>query len=876
MKKITAVFLLLALSQIIYADFNWKAYKTERFTLFYRPGTEQKALRLLESMEKNAPMAEKLTGNTVPNIPVLLEEFGRVNPYGGSANPVYYKISLANNSYEDANGLANVAVHEFVHMLHLTNSSGIPGLITLIAGNIAAPNLLSPGWVTEGITTLSEDKLSPYTGRLNTGYFDAYMAACVADGRFPDILKATYAPNEAPSYMGWYLFGGEFFSYLNDTYGEEKFAQFFNSFGASPASYLSPLIPFAGIDRTFDEIFGKVTTQLWDDWETEQTAKYMDYEIEGTQVTNHGWYSFTPVVYGNKLYYRKSVNEKKGAFKVKAYNEIVEVDIENGMSKTLISTTSSFNVPPYFNGDYIYYGVAQIAPGFGNISQDTFGGDTVIFRKNLVTGKEEEIVKGDIRAFYVDNNVSISIIYAEENNDTPGCRIKKHILSSGAEELLFDTQYNVHSIDGHDGIIYFSGGKENENPDIIAINTGTGEFTKITDTPFQERNVRLYGDKLFFNANYGPFNCIYSYDLKDKKFYRLTRNGTAEAPAYSEKTGEIFYSALNSYGFDIYRKPAVFDKFVLPAEKYTEPYFSGLNVKDVKEAGIGDSFALLIPKIRVPLLYFDSNGSAATGLLLSAEDALGNLSYMAEGIYDWQEQKLGYSINISSKFLAPMNFYYVLSDYDGPEINTGIGYPLYTSLLPGFTSLQAGLSYRLFDYFYRDEFRPYIFAGFSFPNTDIGFTLSAALEPDNEYDALLRTGIYPSLNIRQDLFDGMLSVSADYVYDPDNNADTFAVLRGYSSDMKGNFGTKVSAEYTCVLFEIRKGLWNPNFYLEDAAVTLFADSAFSQYETRASFGAELHLEAFTLFSVRLDIKFMGAYSIDEAVTVGFGISVPGL
>ncbi|HPI03834.1 MAG TPA: hypothetical protein PKZ78_08345, partial [Candidatus Goldiibacteriota bacterium] len=575
MKKIISLFIFILISQFCYADFNWKAYKTERFTLFYRPGTEQKALRLLESMEHNAPMAEKLTGNTVPNIPVLLEEFGRLNPYGGSANPVYYKISLANNAYEDANGLANVAVHEYVHMLHLTNSSGIPGFISMITGNIACPNLVSPGWVTEGITTLSEDKLSKYTGRLNTGYFDAYMAACVADGRFPDILKATYAPNEAPSYMGWYLFGGEFFKYLNDTYGEEKFAQFFDSFGGSPASYLSPLFPFAGIDRTFDEVFGKVTTELWDDWETEQTAKYLDYEIEGEQVTNHGWYSFNPVVYGSKLYYRKSISEKKGAFNIKNYNEIVEVDIENGESKTLISTTSSFNVTPYFNGDYIYYGVVQIAPGFGNISQDTFGGDTVIFRKNLINGREEEILRGDIKAFYVDNNINISIIYAQENNNAAGCEIKRYVLSTGAEELLFNSEYNVNSIDGRDGILYISGGKENENPDIIAINTRSGELIKITNTPFQERNVRIYGDRLFFDANYTGFHAVYCYDINDRLFYQMTENGTAESPAYSEKTGEIFYSALNSYGFDIYRKPAVFNKFTLPADKYTEPYFSG-------------------------------------------------------------------------------------------------------------------------------------------------------------------------------------------------------------------------------------------------------------------------------------------------------------
>ena len=84
---------------------------------------------------------------------------------------------------EDWNSL--VAVHEYTHILQMTNASGVHSLLTSIFGDIMSPNNFVPLWMIEGLAVYSESRLWNYQGRLNDGAYDAYIGARVADGRFP-------------------------------------------------------------------------------------------------------------------------------------------------------------------------------------------------------------------------------------------------------------------------------------------------------------------------------------------------------------------------------------------------------------------------------------------------------------------------------------------------------------------------------------------------------------------------------------------------------------------------------------------------------------------------------------------------------------------
>jgi hypothetical protein len=115
-------------------------------------------------------------------------------------------------------------VHEFTHLAQGTNYSGVPGFLAAIMGNRFSPNLSSPTWITEGITVYSESRLDEHSGRLNGGYYDSLVAAKTAEGDLPSILEANFPHNHYPQNQ-FYVYGGTFFRYLAEEYGEEKIAE---------------------------------------------------------------------------------------------------------------------------------------------------------------------------------------------------------------------------------------------------------------------------------------------------------------------------------------------------------------------------------------------------------------------------------------------------------------------------------------------------------------------------------------------------------------------------------------------------------------------------------------------------------------------------
>ncbi len=187
------------------------------------------------------------------------------------------------------------------------------------------------GWAVEGITVYSESQISKYQGRLNDGYYSAYIAARVKDKRFPSILEAAYPPLEYPYGDGIYNYGGAFFGYLSRAYGEDKFAQFFREYG----SWL-PVFMFGSSAK---QVYGKSFPQLWKEWQEYESSRSKNFHMEGERLTHHGWRVNDLVLLNDKLYYTRAYMRKVGAFNGHSFAKIVERDIQTGKEKTLVSTT---------------------------------------------------------------------------------------------------------------------------------------------------------------------------------------------------------------------------------------------------------------------------------------------------------------------------------------------------------------------------------------------------------------------------------------------------------------------------------------------------------------------------------------------------------
>jgi hypothetical protein len=84
----------------------------------------------------------------------------------------------------------------------------------------------------------------------------------------------------------------------------------------------------------------------------------------------------------------------------------------------------------------------------------------------------------------------------------------------------------------------------------------------------------------------------------------------------------------------------------------------------------------------------------------------------------------------------------------------------------------------------------------------------------------------------------------------------------------------LSTEYVHRLCQLRKGLWNPNVYVEDLYWVIFADYAWTEEGiTHYSVGCELRLEAKAGFGFLQLVPKLGiALTESEKIQVFFGIS----
>ncbi|MBI5206431.1 MAG: hypothetical protein HY934_01435 [Candidatus Firestonebacteria bacterium] len=839
---------------------DWKTFKTEYFTIFYKPGYEDFAREVLNEMEYYRPFVEKITGNKIYNLSVVIEDAGAIT--NGSANPFNYAIYLytyppsSNSLNFTENWLTEVSIHEYTHMLHMTKAGGTPRLLTNLFGNILLPNLLSPGWITEGITVYNESHTSRYQGRLNDGLFDAYIGASIKDNRFPSILKATYLPLEYPGGIGSYLFGSEFFSYISNTYGEDKFAKFFEITGSRSSYYISPLFPSIGLDSACKKIFGKSFPFLWQEWYKYEAERFKNFAIEGEQITNYGWFIDDLKIYNNKLYYNRRYPVKTGAFDAFWFNEIVSKDISDGKEETIISTTSSFTAPMRIHNNKIYYAVSEIKPGYPNTSLFSYGYYSQVHEKDIITGRDIILFNDEIRSFDILNDRNI--LFSKNINKAFGSEICLYEIASGKKTTLFNSNYLVDEILINNNKIIVTARKDWENFSIYTLDLGTKKFIPLINTPYLESHISVSENKLFFTANYQKIYALYSYNFSTGKIYQITKAGFADFPVFNEKDTLIYFIGLNSYGYDIYRKKPEFNDFIIsdyPVSKHPDFQYFQSNKDKISTGGYIDNLKTLFPPkmLRIPVIYA-TNDSTYAGLYFSGGDVLGHFApYYGMIIYDFKKNTPQLSFALPINYYAPLYSSINFATFDERFLKFNLEYPIIRKISPGIEDFSIGSSVNLLKDFKRREMEPYFTLNFRLPKTSGGLNIYLPFENRNTGSNISRTGFYPNLWVSQYLSKHKLAFNIKGVYDDDNPETIFKKIRGYKEVLDSKHGEIFSLELSRTILRIRKGIWNPNIFFEDINALIFIDGAVPrERKSQLSSGIELHLETRTMFLLNLD------------------------
>ncbi|MBF0493328.1 MAG: PD40 domain-containing protein [Deltaproteobacteria bacterium] len=274
------LFLFSSLTQAAYVDprLNWKTIQTTHFNIHYY---DQEVLMA----EKLAPIAEKVheqlskkyqwqpwgrTEIVLVDSTDIANGFATVLPY----NYILLFLTAPEadsflNYYDD--WLEDLFIHEYTHILHMDQYGGIATPFHWILGKIIAPNGLTPAWVREGIAVYQESKKGK--GRAHNPYVDMVLRTDILNHQFLNIDEAANFKVEWPSNSAAYLYGGAFWTYLADTYGDEKIEEFIKRYGDS--------LWFFSLNnkarKTFD---GKNFLTLWKEWKASLEKKYAEQKAK--------------------------------------------------------------------------------------------------------------------------------------------------------------------------------------------------------------------------------------------------------------------------------------------------------------------------------------------------------------------------------------------------------------------------------------------------------------------------------------------------------------------------------------------------------------------------------------------------------------------
>jgi Tol biopolymer transport system component len=276
---VLAVSLLLASAPRIRAqgpppDARWRTIDTNHFHVHYSRGLDSLAARAAVRAEV---AWEQLAEATVspPRGRIDLVVTDNVDYSNGYATPLPTNriVIFAHPPVDDPalsyfdEWMQLVISHELTHIFHLDYARGPFTAIRRVFGRVpyGFPNLYNPGWVTEGLATYNESRLTR-AGRVEGTTHEMEVRTAVLEDRFFTIDRATGNPTSWPGPSGRYVYGSLFVEWLSERYGPEKVNDFMRRTGRTLVPYL--------LDNAARRTFGVSFTTAWSQWQAELRQRY--------------------------------------------------------------------------------------------------------------------------------------------------------------------------------------------------------------------------------------------------------------------------------------------------------------------------------------------------------------------------------------------------------------------------------------------------------------------------------------------------------------------------------------------------------------------------------------------------------------------------
>ncbi|MCC6213961.1 MAG: PD40 domain-containing protein [Polyangiaceae bacterium] len=552
---------------------RWHTITTPHFRVTYHSGLEEPAQRVATLAEGiHRRVASSLGHAPGERTEVLLTD--DTDSANGSATVVpYAEVRMYATAPDDMSPLGDyddwlleLLTHEYAHVVHLDQISGLPALVNQLFGRIYAPNQVQPRWIIEGLAVALESEHTG-AGRLRSTQFDMYLRADVLAGRLATLDQISNPARRWPSGNLWYLYGGKFVGWIAEVYGPE-------TFGAVAADYGASLIPW-GINRAIRRVTGRTYPQLYRGFRAHLERRYGDQARairarglrEGTRLTHRGRVAGPPRFVPRcgragareeLLYTVDDGQTPVGIYRLplEAPDRAAEADAElvtrtNGRTLAFDGECGTVfeGIAPstrrYFFGDLFRLPAGKAAPR---------GSERV--RERLTVGRrarEPDVSRDGRRVVYVTNRAGSSVLRLADYGPDHRLRRERTLVEGLAYEQVYTPRF---SPDGRH--VAYGTWTRGGYRDIRVVTVATGEVRRITGDRAidQQPTWSPDGAHLYFVSDRTGVANVYRHELATGALRQVTNVLTgAYMPELSEDGGTLVYVGYGPDGFDLWSMP---------------------------------------------------------------------------------------------------------------------------------------------------------------------------------------------------------------------------------------------------------------------------------------------------------------------------------
>lgn len=251
---------------------RWRTLETQAFAVHFAERQREQARAVAGAAERILPRITSLL-RWRPSTRIHLVVLDSADFANGLASPLPFNYSMVLLSPPDEGELLQnrewldlVLTHELFHVVHLDMARGGALGLRRAFGRVPFffPNALQPRWIIEGLAVQAESEVSSSYGRLGNSLFEGMMRA--EAGRGLRSLAEINAGGRGFPLNRDYLYGGYFFAFLQEVYGEKAISSFIEN-------YSDNVIPFR-VHSNPVVATGKNMDQLWAEYQRWLSARF--------------------------------------------------------------------------------------------------------------------------------------------------------------------------------------------------------------------------------------------------------------------------------------------------------------------------------------------------------------------------------------------------------------------------------------------------------------------------------------------------------------------------------------------------------------------------------------------------------------------------